>query len=322
MARSNAERIRFAALFCCFAALLLAGCSPAPQHRPTGGRLPVFAGIPPLAYLVERIGGDHVEVGILVSPGQDPHTFEPTPRQILALSRAAMFFKIDMPFENTILEKVRKDNRRLEVVDATQNIKKRAVNAACCRQTTGHDHDHEAEAGEPDPHVWLSPVMLKIMSQNIAAALCRADPAHAGDYRRNLAAIVHRLDELDRRIRKSLAPYRGRTFYVFHPGFGYLADAYGLKEEAIEAGGRAPTPKQLRSLIARAKADGVKTVFIQPQYAPESAQAVADALDAKIVAIDGLARNVLADIDDIAAKIETALRESKPPKQETRRPGP
>ncbi len=156
--------------------LLLAGCGATAVDRPADGRLPVFAGIPPLAYLVEQIGGDHVKVDVLVQPGQDPHTFEPTPQQILALSRAAIFFKIDMPFESVLLEKVLEGNRRLKVVDTTRGIKKRKMDAPCCEAAGGHDHAQETPGGEPDPHVWLSPPLLKIQAQNIAAALGEIDP--------------------------------------------------------------------------------------------------------------------------------------------------
>ncbi len=289
--------------------LFFAGCEATPVDSSPQNTVPVFAGIPPLAYLVEQIGGEHVKVDALVRPGQDPHTFEPTPRQIIALGRAAIFFKIDMPFERVLLEKVREGNRRLRVVDVTQGIQKRMMDASCC---PGHDHDHEASGGEPDPHVWLSPSLLAIQAENIAEALCQADPVHRPDYQRNLAALLGRIDAVDRRIRRMLAPYRGRSFYVFHPGFGYFADAYGLKQEAVEAGGRSPAPKQLRALIEKARTDGAKVIFVQPQFAPQSAEAVAKALGGKVVPIDGLAKNVLADIEDIAMKIETALKENSP----------
>jgi zinc transport system substrate-binding protein len=289
---------------------LLSGCGSTPTDRPADSRLPVFAGIPPLAYLVEQIGGKHVEVDVLVSPGQDPHTFEPTPQQVLALGKATIFFQIDMPFERVLLEKVREGNRRLMVVDTTAGITKRRMDAPCCEQPGGHGHDHHVEGGAPDPHVWLSPPLVMVQARNIAAALCRADPRHRDDYTRNLAALVGRLDALHQRIQRMLAPYRGRSFYVFHPGFGYFADAYGLRQEAVEAGGRMPTPKQLRALIVEARADGIHTIFVQPQYAPQSAQVVADALGAKVVAINGLGNNLIEDIGQIATRIDTALKQS------------
>ena len=103
-----------------------------------------------------------------------------------------------------------------------------------------------------------------------------------------------------------LAPYRGRSFYVFHPGFGYFADAYGLKQEAVEAGGRSPTPKQLRALIEEARADGVQDDLRSAAVCPAEHQVVAEAIGGKVVAINGLGKDVIADIEDIAQKIETA----------------
>ena len=126
--RKLASSVRCRRVGCVF----LAGCGSAPTDHPSDDRLPVFAGIPPLAYLVEQIGGEHVKVDVLVQPGQDPHTFEPTPQQILALGRAAIFFKIDMPFESVLLEKVQEGNRRLMVVDTTAGITKRRMDAPCC----------------------------------------------------------------------------------------------------------------------------------------------------------------------------------------------
>jgi zinc transport system substrate-binding protein len=271
--------------------------------------LPTFAGIPPVAYLVEQIGGRHVKVDVLVQPGQDPHTFEPTPQQVLALSRAAVFFKIDMPFEGVLLEKVQQGNRRLVVVDTTEGMTKLKMDAECGEEAD-HDHNHHAAAGEADPHVWLSPARLKIQARNIATALGQIDPAHEHDYQQNLAVLVERLDAVDGRIRHMLDPYRGRTFYVFHPGFAYFADAYGLKQKAVEAGGRTPAAKQLRELVAQAQADRVKTIFVQPEFAPHSAQVVAQAIDGKVVPLNGLAKDVVSNLETIAEELQRAFQES------------
>lgn len=292
--------------------LLLAGCGATVADRPTDQRLPVFAGIPPVAYLVEQIGGDHVKVDVLVQPGQDPHTFEPTPQQVLALSRAAVFFEVDMPFESVLLGKVLEGNRRLKVVDTTRGIEKRPMDAPCCEAVGGHDHAQETPGGAPDPHVWLSAPLLKTQAQNVAAALGEVDPAHDADYQRNLAALVDRLDAVHRRIRKTLEPYRARSFYVFHPGFGYFADAYGLKQEAVEAGGRSPTPKELRVLIGQIQAAGVKTIFAQPEFAPQSAQVVAEAIGGKVVPLNGLAKDVVGNLESIAEEIQQAFQGSPP----------
>jgi zinc transport system substrate-binding protein len=288
--------------------VILSGCGPKASDHSSDGRLPVFAGIPQVAYLVEQIGGSHVKVDALLQPGQDPHTFEPQPRQVLALGRAVVFFKIDMPFENLLIRKVQEGNAKISVVDVTRGIAKRSVDATCSESHSDGGHDHPEIAGEPDPHVWLSPPLLKALASNIATTLCKLDVRHKAEYQKNLAALDERMDAVNARIASKLAPFRGRSFYVFHPGFGYFADAYGLKQQAVETGGRTPTPQQFRALIEKARADGATAMFIQPQYDPKSAQAVADALDARVCVIDGLRQDPVADIEDIAEKLESALK--------------
>jgi zinc transport system substrate-binding protein len=306
MVSGIAQNKRLAGCTLAAVAILTVGCGQSASDLSSDGRLPVFAGIPPLAYLVEQIGGEHVKVDVLVQPGQDPHSFQPNPQQAVALSRAAVFFKIDMPFEAAILEKVEQGRDQLAVVDATAGIQKRPL-IGPCRDEAGHDH--ELHADELDPHVWLAPPLLKTMAANVAAGLCRADPEHKQDYERNLAEFVQRLDVVHERIGKMLAPYRGRVFYVFHPGFAYFAEAYGLKEVPIQIAGQTPSLKELRGLIGQAKKGRVTTVFIQPEFDPQSVQAIADAIGGQVVQINGLGKDVLADIEDIAEKVEKAMRE-------------
>ena len=289
---------------------LAAGCGTASKPATAEKTLPIFVGIPPLAYLVEQIGGPYVKVDVLVQPGQDPHTFEPTPQQMSTLGRAKIFFKIGMPFETVLLQKIQEGNQRLEVVDTTVGIPKRAVDVPC-EHDDAHDYDHPAEGGEPDPHVWLAPPLAAVLADNITAALCQADPAHGPEYEKNLAALRKKLETLHEKLGQKLAPYRGRSIYVFHPGFGYFTDAYGLKQEAVEAAGRSPTPKQLHGLIQEAKTEHVTTVFTQPQYATQSAQVVAEAIGGRVTVIDGLKKNIIKDMEDIADKIETAMKETK-----------
>ena len=294
-----------------------AGCGP-PAARSAAGKLPVFVGIPPLAYLVEQIGGPHVRVGVLMQPGQDPHTFEPTPQQVLALNKARLFFEVGMPFERILAQRIKEGNQRISVVDAAQNIQKRILVDGCADkhlETPGREDvgrpGHPHPAGEPDPHVWLSPRLLKKLAENVAAALERADPADARAYAKELAQLSDRLDTLDAEVGRRLAPYRGRRFYVFHPGFGYFAEAYGLHQVAIEEDGRQPTPKQLQSLIACARNDHVRVIFVQPQSPQQSAEVIAEAIGGKTVMIDGLAKDVPRDIDDIADKLAAAFKNQR-----------
>jgi zinc transport system substrate-binding protein len=299
--------------------LLLAAALPAPGCGARGApgdaaaeatKISVFAGIPPLAYLVQRIGGPWVEVGVLVAPGQNPHLFQPSPRQVVALKKAVLFFKIGMPFESRLVDLLESRHRRTTVVDAADGIAKRWLADECADEAAAPDGQaprEEHHAGGPDPHVWLTPRNLQIMAANIAAALEKAAPAHAADFRRNRAALADQLDLLDARIRRALRPFQGQTFYVFHPAFGYFADAYALRQQAVESEGKSPTPRQLLALIKQARAQGVKIIFLQPQFDRRSAAAVAEAIGGAVVTMDPLAPDVVKNLDDVAAKIRQAF---------------
>ncbi len=273
----------------------------------------VFSGIPPVAYLVERIGGDRVHVEVFIEPGQDPHTFEPGPRQIQALGQAKLFFKVGMPFENQVLEKIRAAHHRLTVVDATEGIEKRPISRENAHLETRpqDEHGHDFSPGGMDPHVWLAPPLLKTMAANVAKALEKNDPGDEAFFKANLAQLDADLDAVDAKIRRELKPFEGRSFFVFHPAFGYFADCYRLKQEAVEAGGKQPSPRQLRELVEKARSSGASVIFVQPQFDSRSAQIVADAIDGRITTINDMDKNVLANLQDIAEKIKKSFEKPR-----------
>ncbi len=263
------------------------------------GPLQTFAGIPPVAWLVQEIGGPYVHVDVLVQAGQDPHIFEPTPRQVIGLSRARLFFRVGMPFEDRLLEQISRGTAHFIVVDTAAGITRRASS--------------DSDEGPADPHVWLSPPRLKTMAANVAAALCQADPPHRRVYQTNLEQLNAELDALDHRIAESLLPYRGQAFYVFHPAFGYFADAYGLRQESVEIEGKLPTPRQVFGLVAKARADGVKMIFLQPQFNRQIAESIAQAIGGTVMPLDDLAFDVVANLDDVARKVASSnVRQAGP----------
>ncbi len=271
--------------------------------------LSVFVSVPPQAYIAERIGGGHVEVEVLVRPGQEPHTFEPTPKQILALSRAKVFLQIGIPFESRLLEKIQASHPDLKVVDTTKGIERRQM----AEDELSHDEhsaDHaEHEKGEPDPHVWMAPPLVEILAQNTARAFSEVDPSHAEEYDRNLQAFLKDVCTVHKKIKKNLEPFKGRSFYVFHPAFGYFGDAYGLRQEAVEIQGKSPSPRQLSDLIRKAKSENVKVIFVQPQFDKRGAEVVSNAIEGAVLPLDPLAKNLLKNFEEIAIKIERALKE-------------
>jgi zinc transport system substrate-binding protein len=265
----------------------------------------LFVSIPPQKYFVERIAGPHAQIEVLVGPGQSHHTYEATPRQIAGLHRARAYFRIGVPFENGLVEKIGASMPGLAIIDTSAGVSLLDMKEECDEPgETAEEHAHE---GGKDPHIWLDPKRVQFQAATIAESLTRFDPAHANEYAANLAAFRRDLDATDAKIRRQLAPFRGRAFYVFHPAYGYFADTYGLKQVAVETGGKEPSLNGLNRLIRSARQSGTKVIFVQPQFPTAAANAVAEAIDGRVVPVDPLAIDYLRNLEFMADQIAAAL---------------
>lgn len=261
--------------------------------------LELFVSISPQKYLVDRLGGELVHSHVLVGQGQSPHMFHPSSKQILQLSRAKLFFTIDMEFEHILVKKLKESMSSLQLVNSVRSITKIPMQ--------DHHHGDDQEHAAMDPHVWLSPKNLIVMADNMTEALIVADPQNAQSYEKNLQILTLELETLDKEIGDMLEPFAGKSFYVFHPSFGYFAHSYHLIQEAVEVAGKSPTPKQLSSLIRKAKEEHVKVIFVQEQFDPRSCVAVARAINGEVVALNPLAEDVVENLQTMASKIRTGL---------------
>jgi zinc transport system substrate-binding protein len=153
----------------------------------------------------------------------------------------------------------------------------------------------------------MAPPQLLIMADNIAEALQAVDGKHAAEYERNLNALKSDLADLHEKLDEMLQPYKGRTFYIYHPALGYFAEAYGLHQESVEVGGKKPTPRQLQELIEQAQKDNVAVIFVQPQFDQRSAATVAEAIGGSVVPLDPLRKDAFANLRDIGAKLAAAF---------------
>lgn len=275
-----------------------------------------FVSIPPLAYLVDRVGGDRVVSTVLVEPGQSPHSYEPTPRRLAELALADVYFSVGLPFEERLLERLRDLGPDAIFVDASDGIERRPVE--------GHGHDGDRARHEPrgrlDPHVWMSPRNAARMAENVAGGLAMVDPGGRERYESNLDGLVADLDSLDADLSRELAPLRGGDLYVFHPAFGYFADAYGLRQVAVETGGREPGARALAELVASARRDGVRAIFVQPQFSTKSAEAIAAEIAAAVVPLDPLAYDYVSNLGAIARSVRAAIGPRRPDEMDTAAP--
>ncbi len=269
----------------------LAACSAATSVEPTStGLLNITVSIVPQKYFVERIGGEYVQVNVMVEPGASPATYEPKPEQMTALSSAAAYFSIGVPFESAWLKKIQSANPKMKLVDTTQGIERQAT-----------------PDGGFNPHIWLSPALVKIQAQTIYAALAELDPAHQEQFKANLEAFLADIDKLDAEIRATLAKTNSKKFVVFHPAWGYFAQDYGLQEIPIEVNGQEPSAQELAGLIQTAQAENIKVVFVQPEFSQEDAQTIAQEIDGEVLYISSLAPDWLANLQKVADTFAAVL---------------
>lgn len=278
---------------------------------PTGeatSPLPVFVSIDPQKYFLQQIGRNLVNVQVMVPPGASPATYEPKPRQMAALSKTKIYFAIGVPFENAWLKKIAAANPAMTVVHTDDGIEKIPMAA--------HHHDEEEAHLEADthghrgldPHIWLSPPLVKIQALTITKALQKMDPSHREVYQNNLQQFVAQIDRLDNELKALFAGKQGLQFMVFHPSWGYFARAYKLRQVPVEIEGKDPKPAQLKALITMAREKGITVIFVQPQFSARSAELVASEIGGQVAFVDPLASDWLSNLRDVALKFKAALK--------------
>jgi zinc transport system substrate-binding protein len=296
-------------------------------------KLPVFVTIAPQKYFVQQIGKHLVDVQAMVQPGADPHTYEPKPQQMVAISKAKLYFAVGIEFEEANLRKITATNSNLKVIHTDHGIDKLAMevhhhqrdeHAGEHHHTDHHEAEHDHKKGEHhedadhdeghhehaglDPHIWLSPPLVKIQARTILAALQEVDPQHRSAYEANFNAFTAQIDQLDADLKKTFAGKTGLQFMVFHPAWGYFAHAYGLKQVPIEIEGKNPKPAQLKELIQHARGNGIKVVFVQPQFSTKNAELVAQEIGGQVAFANPLAEDWMANLRQVADKFQAALK--------------
>lgn len=265
--------------------------------------LRIVVSIPPQREMVQRIAGPDARVSVMLPPGKSPETYSPTPAQIRQLGEADVYFSIGLPFEQVLLGNVPETHPNLVVADMSAGIVRRALEEGHGDEEEEYHHHHH---GEPDPHVWMAPLLLAQMAENAAVTLYACDAERSPVYQRAAVQFRQEMEELDARLRAMLAPYAGRTLFVYHPAFGYFADAYDLKQEAVEQGGSSPTPRQMAALIASARAEGVQVIFVQPEFDQAKAEVIAEAIQGRVVRLNPLAEKVTENLLHIGEAIRDA----------------
>jgi zinc transport system substrate-binding protein len=250
----------------------------------------VTVSIVPQKYFVEKIAKDKIKVNVMVLPGFSPAIYEPKTSQMKELMNSDIYFTIGVPFENSWLNKFKTINKKMLVVDTSKDIKKNKM--------LGHHHDAETKdlnkaeqnhEGTLDPHIWLDPILVKVQAKNILEALVKIDSKNKKFYYNNYKDFLVELDNLNTELSGILKNIKGKKFMVFHPSWGYFAKRYGIEQESVEKEGKDPKPKEMIRLINEAKKDGIKVLFVAPQFSKTAATTISENIGGSVVEIDPLA---------------------------------
>lgn len=252
----------------------------------------ILVSVAPYKFFAEKVAGNTVNVGVMVPAGASIHTYEPTPREMIAASRADLWFMIGEAFEAKASKAFRNHNPNMKFVDL-----KKGVNLIS--NDPHYDAQHCCKHCL-DLHIWLSPKQSKIQAKAIAENLMALYPENQQLYRDNLQNFLEELDKLDEMIRHTLAPLQKRTILVSHPAYAYFCRDYNLRQLSIEFEGKDPTSHQLTSIMEQARSNAIKTIFVQPQYNNKGARLIASHIGARIVSLDPYSPEYLTSMEQIA----------------------
>jgi zinc transport system substrate-binding protein len=277
-----------------------AGTSVKKEENPT---LNIMVGIAPQAYFVQKIVGNGVQVNVMVEPGAEPDNYEPKPKQLQELSKADAYITVGVPFETAWMNKIKGANSDIVMIDSTKGIKRMEMIAHL------HQEDHH-RAETLDPHIWLSPQLVKIQAKNIYQGLSQLAPENKKKYQHNLDQFIQEIDQLNEKIKQNLAEIKSRKFIVFHPAWGYFARDYNLTQIPVEVGGQEPSAAELGELIQTAKAENIQVVFAQPELTSKSANTIAKEIGGKVIFISPLSSDWSNNLLKVSETLAEVLKQS------------
>ena len=243
----------------------------------------ITVSIEPLRYLTEQIVGDHFEVVTMVPKGSSPETYEPTARQMADLSESILYIKVgELGFERTWMPRLTSNAPHITVVNSSEGI-------------TSHIGD--------DPHSWMSARNAIIMAHNIYEAVKRIDVKDSVFFRQRLDSLCSVIHATDKYIRQTTAQAQCKSFIIYHPALTYFASDYGLEQLALEEHGREPSASELEQIISTARAKGVKTMFVQREFANRNVDIITNTIGARKVEINPLGYDWNKEMRRIAAEM-------------------
>ena len=255
----------------------------------SNGKIDVAVSIGPEEQWVNAVGGDKVNVTLMVPPSADPHTYEPLPGQLKQISNAKMYAEIGSPleFETNYMNKIEAANPNMLIVNCSEGV-------------TLIPNTAENESDTMDPHDWNDPKNAEIMVNNIYLGLVKVDPADQAYFEKNRDNYEAQLEALDNYTTQKLKDKNGTNILIFHPAFGYYAKDYNLTQIAVMINDEEPSPQRIALLLNTAKADNITIMYNEPQYDPSYMQSIASQVNGTVITVNDLDPNYLQNMKNTA----------------------
>jgi zinc transport system substrate-binding protein len=251
----------------------------------SGGKGTLVVTILPLKYLVNEITDSDFEVKALVPPGASLETYEPTPQQIVDVEQSQALFTTGLiDFENMLVDNLKSG--------AGQKVQPLSTGIELLKNDCGHHHGKPDDLTGVDPHIWMSPKELIVVSRNIYRSIALLYP-DSSRYYTNYQNLIGKLERLDAQISEQIAHSGVRSFIIYHPALTYYAHRYGLEQIAIEQEGKEPSATHIRDIIDRAKRLNIRHIIYQRQLNEATVKTIAADINADIITIDQLQENII-----------------------------
>ena len=260
------RQLQFLIACLCFSLVSCNGTKP----QTTSSKPLILVSLPPYKTLVEQVAGQDFDVIAVVPVSADPHSYEPTSRQLSQLSKGEIWFRIGESFESKLLPLL-----PAKPVDLRNSVLMMEEGGCHC-----HGHDTQ------DRHIWLSPKLMASQATTIAKELSYLYPEHAVEFQKRLAALELELVSLDRNIQAKIEGKTDRSFLVSHPAFAYFCREYNCHQLSVEHEGKEPRPKEVDQLLFAAIEQQAKVAISLPQHNNKGAQLIAGKLHIPVRMID------------------------------------
>ena len=258
--------------------LFLFSCNYKKNTTKEEGKQVITVSILPQKTFIHKIAGNDFDVNVLIPPGASPAAYTLLPSQLKNINRSQVWFRIGyIGFEHSWKEKISQANRKMKVVDLSADLDLISV--------TDTKHPDKKHNKGVDPHIWMSPELVKQMCLHITKILSDLNPEKESVYKNNYLEFVKEIDELSSKIQEALKDYHDRQFITFHPSLSYYAREYGLIQHSLESGGKEPTPQHMARVVELAKKEGIKTIYIQSEFDREHARVFAEEIEGEIVEV-------------------------------------